>query len=165
MYTSLGEATGTVQENVPNEFLGATSSDRKLGNPHPEETTNHSPDVREDHQCMMSQADVDRLQSLHNQLVHEINHPDKLVSHLYSQRAITQMEMEDVQAEKTRYKQVQELLNIVSKKSQHTFRAFIKALCLYNQRDLAELVANKQLQNGKSDNYMSLIWIITGWSI
>ena len=99
---------------------------------------------------MISQADADRLRSYHDQLVHEINHPGKLASHLYSQRAITQMEMEDVQAEKTRYKQVQELLNIVSKKSQHTFIAFTKALCFNKQRDLAELVANKQLEIGKS---------------
>ena len=60
------------------------------------------------------------------------------------------MEMEDVQAKESRYKKVQELLNIVSKKSQHTFTAFTEALCLNNQRDLAELVANKQLEIGTS---------------
>ena len=101
---------------------------------------------------MMSQTDVNRLQSLHDKLVHEINRPDKLASHLYSQRAITLMEMEDVLAKESRYKQVQELLNIVSRKSQHTFNAFTKALCLYNQRDLAELVADKQIDYGKNTN-------------
>ena len=130
--------------------LGAASSESKRENRHQEQTTNHTQDVHEDRECMIPQADVDRLQSLHDQLVHEINHPNKLASHLYSQKAITKMEMEDVLAEKTRYKQVQELLNIVSRKSQHTFTAVTKALCLYNQRDLAELVANKQLEIGKS---------------
>ena len=150
-----------IREKVKVEDLGATSSDKKHETPfplpedtanHPRdlETIDHPPDVREDRECMIPQAHVDRLQCLHNQLVHEINHPDKLASHLYSQKSITQMEMEDVQAEKTRYKQVQELLNIVSKKSQHTFTAFTKALCFNKQRDLAELVANKQLEIGKS---------------
>ena len=112
--------------------------------------TDVCPALHEDRECMISQADADRLQSLHDKLVHKINHPDKLASHLYSQRAITQMEMEDVQAKESRYKQVQELLNIVTRKSQHTFTAFTKALCLFNQRDLAELVADKQVDIGKS---------------
>ena len=140
--------------------LGATSSDKRDGKPSclPEDTTNHPPDletidhprdVHENRQCMIPQTDADRLQSLHDQLVHEINRPDKLASHLYSQRAITKMEMEDIQAKESRYKQVQELLNIVSRKSQHTFTAFTKALCLYNQRDLAELVASKHVEIGK----------------
>ena len=139
--------------------LGATSSHTRDGKPSylPEDTNSHPPEVREDRQCMIPQADVDRLQSLHDQLVHEIKHPDKLASHLYSQRAITQMEMEDVQAKESRYKQVQELLNIVSRKSQYTFTAFTKALCLNNQRDLAELMGNKQLQIGKlSCHYRSI---------
>ena len=114
--------------------------------------TDVCPALHEDRECMIAQADVDRLQSLHDQLVHEINYPDKLASHLYSQRAISKMEMEDVQAEKTRYKQVRELLNIVSRKPQHTFTAFTKALCMYNPRDLAELVANKQLEIGKPNH-------------
>ena len=132
--------------------MGATSSDKRDGKPSclPEDTTSHPSDVHENRQCMIPQADSDRLQSLHNKLVHEINHPDKLASHLYSQRAITQMEMEDVQGKESRYKRVQELLNIVSKKSQHTFTAFTKVLCLYNQRDLAVLVADKQLEIGES---------------
>ena len=144
--------------------MGATSSDKKhetafhlpedtANNPRDLETIDHPPDVREDRQCMIPQTDADRLQSLHDKLVHEINHPDKLASHLYSQRAITQMEMEDVLAKESRYKQVQELLNIVSKKSQHTFTAFTKALCWYNQKDLAELMANKQLEYGKNKHY------------
>ena len=133
---------------------GPTSSDRKRDKAFPlqEATTDLPLGLKQQFVCMVSQADADRLQSLHNQLVHEINRPDKLASHLYSQRAITQMEMEDVQAEKTRYKQVQELLNIVSRKSQHTFTAFTKALCLYNQKGLAELVANKRIDYGKNNN-------------
>ena len=125
---------------------GPTNSDRK----HEKTPTDPPLDLKENRECMMSQAEVDRLQSLHAKLVHEINRPDKLASHLYSQRAITQMEMEDVQAKESRYKQVQELLNIVSRKSQHTFTAFTKALCLHNQRDLAEKVADKHVDIGKS---------------
>ena len=130
------------------EDTGLAPSDRK----HEKNPTDPPLDLKENRECMMSQADINRLQSLHDKLVHEINHPDKLTSHLYSEGAITQMEMEDVQAEKTRYKQVQELLNIVSRKSQHTFTAFTKALCLYNQRDLAELVADKEVDYGMNKN-------------
>ena len=132
--------------------LGATSSDKRDRKPSclPEDTISHPPDLHEERECMIPQADGDRLQFLHDKLVHEINRPDKLANHLYSEGAMTQMEMEDVQAKESRYKQVQELLNIVPRKSQHTFTTFTKALCFYNQRDLAEKVANKQLEISES---------------
>ena len=144
--TLLFEDTRPVGGKKQIEDTDPTTSDRK----HEKNPADPPFDLKKNHQYMISQADVDRLQSLHAQLVHEINHPDKLASHLYSQGAINKMEMEDVLAKESRYKQVQELLNIVSRKSQHTFTAFTYAMCLYNQRDLAELVTNKQLEIGKS---------------
>ena len=87
---------------------------------------------------MLSEEDKYRLQSCHTMIIDNLLYPDKVADFMRAKVVLHKWEMEDVQAEKARWRKVQKLLELVAGKSQNAYEVFLKATEWTGQKNMAK---------------------------
>ena len=110
---------------------------------------------------MLSEEDKCRLQSCHTMIIDNLQQPDKVASFMHGKQALHKWEMEDVQAEKARWRKVQKLLDFVTGKHKGAYQVFLRAAERTGQHGLAMAVTKGDKHFGRFFILIYNIGIVT----